>query len=103
MAERIQTSIGCDRPIGHMSERQFLGGAKSTSSVSDRPTHSLTMWRMEADAFFGDRVGGGRVFRQRVNPFEDFNDADFFRKYRFTKPIFTELLDILQPGFNISL
>ncbi|XP_041366717.1 putative nuclease HARBI1 [Gigantopelta aegis] len=32
----------------------------------------------------------GRVYRPRVNPFADFTDDDFIRKYRFTKPILTE-------------
>ncbi|XP_064620735.1 putative nuclease HARBI1 [Lineus longissimus] len=60
------------------------------------------MWRVAADAFFGngDNVEQTRNFRQRINPFEDFDDDNFFRKYRFPKPIFTELLDILEPALE---
>lgn len=33
--------------------------------------------------------------RERYNPFTDENELDFFRKYRFTKPAFINLYDIL--------
>ncbi|XP_041374180.1 putative nuclease HARBI1 [Gigantopelta aegis] len=60
------------------------------------------MWHMDADIFFDEAedMDDGRVYRPRVNPFEDFTDDDFIRKYRFTKPIFTQLLDILAPALE---
>ena len=54
------------------------------------------MWRVAGDIDFADN--GMR--RPRYDPFEEENENDFFRKYRFSKAVFEDLFDILGPALE---
>ena len=36
-----------------------------------------------------------RIFRDRLNPFDAYSDVEFISRYRITRSMFTELIDIL--------
>ncbi len=38
-----------------------------------------------------------KLYRDKVNPTEEYDDNDFYRRFRFTKPIFGEICDMLRP------
>ena len=56
------------------------------------------MWRAAADVDFEDDFEVMR--RQRYNPFEDERENDFFSKYRFSKPVFEDLFEIVGPSLE---
>jgi hypothetical protein len=63
------------------------------------------MWRVEANIAVEEQLQYGgidvmRTFKQRINPFEQYREGEFFDKYRFPKEIFGELVDILEPSLD---
>ena len=58
------------------------------------------MWRVMADIEMDDAEHRfRRSYRDRFQ-IEDLRDGEFFERYRFTKGIFEELLDILRPALE---
>ena len=43
-----------------------------------------------------------RIFRDRLNPLDAYSDVEFIARYRITRAIFTELIDILETFTNRS-
>ena len=56
----------------------------------------VSMWRVAVDVDLGE--DGMR--RRRYNPFEEECERDFSSKYRFSKAVFTNLLDIVGPSLE---
>ena len=57
------------------------------------------MWRVAGDIYVADN--GTR--RPRYNPFQEENENDFFRKYRFSKAVYEDLFDIVGPALERTL
>ncbi|XP_064629296.1 putative nuclease HARBI1 [Lineus longissimus] len=63
------------------------------------------MWRVEENIAVEEQLQYGgidvmRTFKQRINPFEQYREGEFFDKYRFPKEIFGGLVDILEPSLE---
>jgi hypothetical protein len=60
------------------------------------------MWRVEGDVAMDVEGHGYRMltFRNRCNPYEEYTDGECFSRYRFPKPIFGELVDILDASLE---
>ena len=41
-----------------------------------------------------------RIFRDHLNPLDAYSDVDFITRYRITRAMFTELIDILETFTN---
>ena len=54
------------------------------------------MWRVAGDVDFADN--GTR--RSRYDPFQEENEHDFFKKYRFSKAVFEDLFNIVGPALE---
>ena len=41
-----------------------------------------------------------RVFRDRLNPLDVYDDVDILRRYRFTRPVLLEVIDLLEDDIS---
>lgn len=55
------------------------------------------MWRIGADV---DHDHNLRVYRPRLNVFDDLSDIEFFNRYRFSKEVTAQLCDMLSPNLE---
>ena len=64
------------------------------------------MWRINGDVHFeeveaeegeNEQMRPRRLYKERINPFTNFEDEEVYKKYIFSKPVFSELLQIIGP------